>query len=137
MTTMPGMVRIRAMSSLHWWVAPSLAHGDSRVGSADLYVKVGISDGISYLLEGSSRREHGKGAGKGDLSRSGEACRHAHHIALRNAAVDMALRKRLLEHAGLCGPRQVGVQNHDVFILSTKLRQGVAVALPGSDLLYF
>ena len=106
------------------------------MGGADLHVQVGIANGVSHLLKGPSRSEHGKGAGKGLEARSGEACGHAHHIGLGNAAVKVAVGESLLENPGLGGIGQVGVQDHNVVMLLAQFHQGLAVAVPCGDLFY-
>ena len=93
-----------------------LTHRDTRVGSSDLYVQFGIADGVADLLKGAACRKHGKGAGKGDLACGGDPSRHAHHIGLSDTAVNMALRKSLLEGACLGGVRQVSVQDNYILV---------------------
>ena len=110
---------------------------NSSVCRADLYIQVGIADGVSDLFIGASRREHGKAAREWNHSRSGKSRRNGHHVALGNSAVNMALRESLLKNSCLGRSRKIRVQNHQVVVLLSKLHQSVSVALPGGDFLYF
>ena len=111
--------------------------GNTAVGSTDLHIQLRITDGITYLLIGAACSEHRECAGKRNLSCCGEACCDAGHIALCDTAVDMSVRKLLLEHACLGGICQVRIQDDHVVIFLAKFNQSTAVACPGSDLLYF
>mgnify|MGYP000712675903 FL=1 len=96
-----------------------LAHADTAVGSADLDIIVRIAQGVADLLKGAAGGEHGERAGKGHQAHGGKAGGHVYHVALRDAAVKMPLRERLLKHAGFGCGGQVGIQHHDVVILLT------------------
>ena len=92
-----------------------LAYRDARMGSPDLHVQMRVSDGIAHLLKGPACSEHGKGADKGNLSHQRKPCRHAHHVGLRDTAVNMSVRICFLENACLGSRRQVRVQHHQVW----------------------
>ena len=94
-----------------------LAYGDARMGSAYLYVEVGIAYGVADYLECTPCRKHGKGGCEHLLACGCDACRNAHHISLGNAAVDEALGARLLEYACLCSSRQVCIKHDKIGIL--------------------
>ena len=114
-----------------------LTHRDAAVGGTDLHVQVGVADGVAHLLKGTAGGKHGKAGNKGHIAHGGQAGGHAHHVALGNAAVKVAVRISLAEHAGLGGGSQVSVQHHQVVVaLSGQLLQGVAVAFTGSDLFH-
>ena len=114
-----------------------LTHRDAAVGGTDLHVQVGVADGVAHLLKGTAGGKHGKAGNKGHIAHGGQAGGHAHHVALGNAAVKVAVRICLAEHAGLGGGGQVGVQHHDVVVtLCSQLLQGVAVAVTGRNLLH-
>ena len=113
-----------------------LAHGQAAVGSADLHIQVGIADGVADLLESPPRGEHGKGRREGNEAVGREACRHAHHVRFRDAAVEVTVGVRLGKHAGLCGACQVGVQHHDVLMRRAQSNQSPSVALAGGHFLY-
>ena len=113
-----------------------LAHGDAAVGGADLHIQMGIANGIAHLLKGPARREHGEAGGKGHKPHGGGTGGSGDHVALGDAAVEMALRERLFEGAGLGGTRQIRVEHDEVRVLRAQLLEGVAVALPGGDLLH-
>ena len=114
-----------------------LTDGDAAVGRADLNVQAGVSDGVADLLKGTARSKHGKAGNERGIAHGGQARSHAHHVALGNAAVKVAVRICLAEHAGLGGGGQVGVQHHDVVVtLCSQLLQGVAVAVTGRNLLH-
>ena len=72
-----------------------LAHGDTRMGCADLYVQMRVADRITNLLEVTSRRKHGKGTDKRYLATGSKTCRNTCHITFCNTAVYMTVRKRL------------------------------------------
>ena len=112
-----------------------LAHGNARMGGADLHIQMGIADGIAHLLIGTSGREHGKGAGEGNLSHSSETRRNSHHVAFRNTAVDVAVGKYLLERIRLRSICQVRIQNHQVRILCAEFRKGFSVGFSGRHFL--
>ena len=115
-----------------------LTHRDAAVGGTDLHVQVGVADGVAHLLKGTAGGKHGKAGNKGHIAHGGQAGGHAHHVSLGNAAVKVAVRISLAEHAGLGGGSQVSVQHHQVVVaLGGQLLQGVAVAVTGSDLLHF
>ena len=110
-----------------------LAYGDAPVGGPDLHVQMGVADGVPDLLIGPPGGEHGEGGREGHQPHGAEARRHVDHIGLGDAAVEVALRKGLLENIGLGGPRQVGVQDHQVLRHGAQLLQGAAVAVAGGD----
>ncbi len=60
------------------------------MGGTDLDVEVRVADGVADLLKRAARGKHGKAGNKGDIAHGGQACSHAHHIALGNAAVKVA-----------------------------------------------
>ena len=113
-----------------------LPHRDAAVGGADLHVQVGVADGVAHLLKGAARRKHGKAGSKGHQPHGGHAGGSGHHVALRNAAVKMPVGIGFLEHAGLGGGSQVGVQHHHVGVIFRQFHQRSAVAVAGGDLLY-
>ena len=95
-----------------------------------------MEDGVAHLLKGAAGGKHGEAGGKGHQPHGRRAGGHRHHIALGDAAVKVALREGLLEGAGLGGPRQVRVKHNQIVMLRAQLLQGVAVAVPGRDLLH-
>ena len=113
-----------------------LTYGDAAVGSADLHIQVGIADGVAHLLIGTSGGEHGEGGSEGHQAGGGHTGSHADHIRLGNAAVKVTVGEGLLENAGLGSTGQIRVQDYQVFVLGTQLRQGVAIAVTGCDFLY-
>ena len=120
-----------------------------KVGEAVKSVKVSIAyengeqqvlvngKNVTSRLRAEAVGKHGKAGNKGNITHGGQTCGHAHHVALGNAAVEVTVRVRLAEHAGLGGGSQVSVQHHQVVVaLSGQLLQGVAVAFTGSDLFH-
>ncbi len=91
-----------------------------------------IAHGVSHLLKGTPRREHGEGGGKGYLSAGGEPGRYAHHIALGYAALNKSIRVRLAKIFHLSGVCQVSHQHNNILVVSAQFHQGLAEALPGS-----
>ena len=95
-----------------------LPYRDPGVSRADLHIEVRITDTVPYLLEGASRREHGKGRGKNDLSRRRDTRGDRHHIALCNSAVKESLGELLFEDPGLCRRGKVGVKHHEIVFVA-------------------
>ena len=114
-----------------------LAHGHAAVGRADLHIQMGVADGVADLLISTSGSEHGKGGSKGDQAAGGQSRRHAHHIRLGDAAVEMTVGVRFGKHAGFRGACQVGVQHHNVLMLRAQGNQPTAVALAGGHFFDF
>ena len=114
-----------------------LTYGNARMSGADLHIQMGITNRIADLLKSPSCRKHGKGADERDLACGGKACCDAHHVALSDAAVDMSVRKCLLENTGFGSCCQVCVQNDQIRILCAILCQRIAVALSCCNFLYF
>ena len=111
-----------------------LAHRDAAVGGTDLHVQVGVTDGVAHLFEGAARGEHGKAGGERHKPHGRHAGGGGHHIALGNAAVKMTVGVGLLEHAGLGGGGQVGIQHHHVGMVLRQFHQRRTVAVPGGYL---
>ena len=111
-----------------------LADRDTAVGRSNLHIQLRIADGIPNLLIGSARRKHRKRARKRDAPGRGNAGCDTNHVLLGNAAVDVALRKCLAEHRGLCGTREIGIQYEEILMFFSKFREGSAVALAGRNL---
>ena len=107
------------------------------MGGADLDVQVGVTDGVAHLFKGAACGEHGKAGGKGHQPHSRHTGGGGHHVALGNAAVKMTVGVGFLEHTGLGGGGQVGVQHHHVGMVLRQFHQGGAVAVAGGDLLHF
>ena len=61
-----GKALISARSSMAWWVAPS---GPTNSAMRQLYIKVGIGDGIADLFKGFLHRKHGKAQQPGLIRR--------------------------------------------------------------------
>ena len=113
------------------------ADRDPCVGGSYFDIEVRISDGVADLLESAACRKHRKCAGEGYHSGRGKACSDSHHIALRDAAVNMSVRKCFFEDARLGSACQIRIQNDKIVMLSSKLDQSVPVTLSCCDLLYF
>ena len=95
-----------------------LAHAQAGVGEPEFHVAVGIADGIADLLKRTARAEQGEGAHKGNVTGVGKTRGRAHHVGLRDSHVEMTVRIHILEHTGLGGMGQVGVQHHYFIIFS-------------------
>ena len=107
------------------------------MGGADLDVQVRIADGVADLLEGPPGGEHGEGGGKGHEAGRRGAGRHGHHVALGDAAVEVALGKGLFENGGLGRAGQIRIEDDDVLMLLTERGERAAVAVAGRDLFQF
>ena len=113
-----------------------LAHRQAAVGGADLHVQMGVAHGVPGLLEGTASGKHSKAGHEGHQSHGGGTGGGGHHIALGDAAIEVALREGLFKGARLGGAGQVGVKDHQVIMDRAQLLQGVAVAVPGGDLFH-
>ena len=112
-----------------------LTYGNSRMGGTDFYIQVGIANGIAHLLIGTSGREHGKGAGKGNLSHGGKPRRDSHHVTFRDTAVDVAVGIYLLERIRFRSICQIRIQNHQVRILCAEFCKGLSIGFSGRHFL--
>ena len=110
-------------------------YGDSCMCGRHFYIQMRIADGISNLLKSPPRRKHCESTGKRNLSGCCDSRRNTHHIALCNSAVDMAFRKFLLKYCRFCRLCQIGVQDHQIFMLLSQFHQRVAIAFPGCNFL--
>ena len=108
---------------------------NAAVGSRNLHIELRVADGVSNLLIGSAGRKHRKRTCKRHAAGRSDAGCDTDHVLLRNAAVDVTLRKCLAEYRGLRGTCEVRIQNEEVLVLFTKLREGSAVALASRNLL--
>ena len=106
-----------------------LTDGYAAVCRADLDIQMRIPNGISYLLVCTSRRKHGKGGDKGDEPHRRETRTDIRHIAFRNPAVKMALRKHLLKCPRLRCAGKVGIQNDNIRMFLAEFSEGVPVAV--------
>ena len=114
-----------------------LTDGDTGMGCADFNIQVGVTDGVTHLLERTACCKHRKGAGKRNEALRGKTCCNTHQVRLGNAAVEEPLGKCVFEsngHGRLC---KVGVQNHQFIIFCAKLGQRVAIGLSCCLLYYF
>ena len=96
--------------------AAVLTHGNAGVGTADLYIELGVSNGVADLLVGPARTEHGEGGAEGDETHGGKTCTDVHHIALSNTTVDMSFRKFLLKNTCLGCFSKVSIQNDQILM---------------------
>ena len=112
-----------------------LAHRDSCMGGADLHIQMRISDGIAHLFIRAARRKHSEGRCKRDLAYRSQPGRDSHHIRFRDTAVDMAIRKCLLEGIRFGGIGQICVQNHQIGVLRPEFGKRLAVSFSCRDLL--
>ena len=112
-----------------------LAHGEAAVGAHHRHVEVGVGDGVADLLKGTAGGKDGKAVGKGLLAGGCQTGGHGHHIALGDAHVEEPVGVGLGKALGHGGAGEVGVQNHQVGVLSAQLYERVAVGGAGGDLL--
>ena len=113
--------------------AAVLAHGNAGVGTADLYIELGVGNGVADLLVGPARTEHGEGGAEGDETHGGKACTDVHHIALSNAAIKETVGIGGLEILGHGSASQISIQNNDLVIGGTQLYESLAVSFTGCD----
>ena len=90
------------------------------MGSTNLYIQMGIADGVADLLKSTASSEHGKGAGKGYHACGRKACGNTHQVGFCDTAVKKSVRKCFLESACFGSISQVSVKNNQVFVLFTK-----------------
>ena len=105
--------------------------GDTGMGGAELDVQVRIADRVADLLEGTTRREHGKGAREDGEAGKAQAGRDADHVLLGDTAVEEAVGVFLLELGGLGGAGEVGVKDHDFLIGLTEVQKAFCVTDAG------
>ena len=111
-----------------------LTYGDTRVSCAYLYVKVGITDRVSHLLECSACGEHCKGRCEYYLARGCYTCGNGHHIALCDTAVKKSLGELLFEHTRFRSCGKIRVENEEI-VLFAKLGKRRAIAFSGCFLI--
>src|SRR5690606_21833516 len=88
-----------------------------------LHLELREGDAHANLVVGVAQQEDGEAGGQRILARCCQAAGHANHIALRDAYVEEALRKRLPEIVGSRGVANVAVNNDDVRVFVTKITQ--------------
>ena len=91
------------------------------MGSADLYVQMGISHCVTDLLKGTSCSKHSEGAAEGDLSGGSDASCDTYHVSLCNTAVKETIRICFLKYACLGCSCKVRIQYDYVRVLCAKL----------------
>ena len=96
-----------------------------------------IANGVSYLLEGTARGKHCKGAAEGNLSGKGKPCSYVSHVAFRDTAVDMPVGESLLENACFGSGSKIRRQYYKILMILAQLYERVAVAGSGCYFLYF
>ena len=107
------------------------------MGGADLDIEMCITDGIADDLIGAAGREHREAGREGDEPHRGHTRRSGHHIALSDAAVEVAAGECLFEHTGLGGACQVRVNGDDPLIGRAELDERFSIADSGCDLITF
>ena len=108
---------------------------NTRVGRSDLHIQMRITNGVTHLLEITSRRKHGKGTDKRYLTAGRKSCRNACHITFRNTAVDMSVGECFLKDACLGSPCQVGVEHYQIRIFRTARSKCITITFTCSNLL--
>ena len=112
-----------------------LSDGNTCMGSADLYIQMRITDGISHLLKVTSCRKHGKRTDKRNLTAGCKSRRDTGHITLCDTAVNMALRKCLLENTGFGCTCKVSIQYNQIGIFRTALGKCITITFSCRDFL--
>ena len=110
-----------------------LTHRDAAVGTHNLYIQMGVSNGVADLLIGPAAGKHGKAVGKGLQPIGGHAGSDTGHVSFSNAAVKEPLRVGLGKEFGHGGAGQVGIQHDQLRVLGAQFSQGLAVGGAGCD----
>ena len=93
-----------------------LTDRDAGMGCADLHIQVRIADGVANLLKGTAGCKHGKCRCERHFPGCCDPGRDSHHVRLRDAAVNVALREGLLEGSGLGCACEVSIQDNDIVV---------------------
>ena len=108
-----------------------LADRKTGMGRGYFNVHVGISDRIADLLIGTSGSEHGKGAGKNQLSGRRKTGCNAYKILFGYSAIEKALGVKLFKYPRFCSARKVGVKHYKIVYFAAELGQCLAVSFTG------
>ena len=103
--------------------AAVFAHGDPRMGGAQLYIEMRIGDGVPDLFIGPAGQKHGKAGGKGFQSGYSHPRCDPCHIAFGDPHLYKLSGGRFLCFAGFGGRGQIRIQHDDVRILDCQFCQ--------------
>src|SRR5579883_1412020 len=108
-----------------------LADGNAAMRPDDLHIEARVSDADAKLLESLVHHERGKAGGERDFAGVRHARGLSDHVGLRDAKGEEPVGELFREVVSHRGFRQVGVANHDVFVLLAEFGQGPAEGLTG------
>ena len=101
------------------------------MSGADLHVGLRVADGGAQLIARAAGDKDGEGGRERQETLNGQAGGDGELILLGRAAIDVSVRKFLLEIAGLGGLGYVGVEHEQFGQFGGEFEQGVHIALPG------
>ena len=110
-----------------------LAERDAAVRGADSDLELVVGDAQPDLVVGAPGGEDREGRAVGHLAGRRQPAGHRHHVRLRRADVEEALREALAELDRLGGDGEVGIQRDDVLVQLAELGERVAVGVAGRD----
>ena len=93
-----------------------------RAVHVDGVVRVGTRE--EDLVERTTRDERREGVDERDVALGRHAGGNAHHVGLGDAALDEVVRVGLLDLEGVAGAAKVGLEHHDLVVLSNELLEG-------------
>jgi len=100
-----------------------LACQNTHVGTGHLYVEPRLGNHHANLIEHAGGSEAGERAGHRDETQRGQTGRHTNHVLLRDADLEEPFRHRLPEIIHFRRRSEVGVENDDILVHLTDLRQ--------------
>src|ERR1035441_2403862 len=100
--------------------SPILAQSKPGMRGANLYILAGISDALANLIIDSAGREIRKSARERNLAANGQSGSDAHHICLRNAHLEEAIRELLFKGIHLQRACEIGTKRDDIGVLPAR-----------------